>query len=202
MEPTVVLGFITGLIHILGSLFYLKRVLSNINKPNATTWVLWTLISATNSLTYLIMTGDWVKSLLPIASFLATAIILLLASLKGKLSKLQTIDTLALIIGLIAMLIWWQFKSATYANLIIQLTVIISIIPTFVGTLKHNVVETPLPWFLWSMAYSLSIIVIILRWQHQLQDLAYPLVSLILHCGVGVVVIYQEKKTLKNLCQY
>jgi hypothetical protein len=184
---TILIGILAGFLHILAFAIYNKQMLRGTSYPNSATWTLWTFLTVLNVSSYFVMGGDLVKSILPIASSVACVLTFLFAIYKGKLSKVDPWDGLALGIGIVAGLVWWYYKSATYANLILQISIAVSFVPTYRGVWKDPRKEKALPWYIWSSAYVLSVIVIILRWQNQYQDLAYPINCLVLHAVVGLM---------------
>ena len=165
------------------------------SQPNSATWTLWAFITVLNLVSYAVMSGDWVKSILPFASSLACILTFLFALYKGKLSKIDLWDGIALFIGIASIIVWWYLKSATYANLILQASIAVSFVPTYRGVWLNPLKERSFPWYIWSFAYSLNIIVIVLRWRDQYQDLVYPINCLILHALVGVLT----KRKLKPI---
>lgn len=188
MENTAVfLGILAGALHLVAFGIYNRQIFKGTSKPNAATWTLWAILTVLNFTSYKAMSGDWVKSFLPTASSLACVATFVVALFKGKLSRLNIYDSAALFIGLVAAGAWWYFNSATSANLIMQVAVLISFVPTYRGVWQDPKTEKALPWFIWSSAYILSIAVVVMRWQGQYQDLVYPVNCLILHAVVGVL---------------
>lgn len=185
----MVLGFIGGAMHVMAFLIYNRQMLRGESKPNTATWSTWVVLSTLNATSYFFMSGDWVKTLLPIASTTACIGTFAFSLLKGKLSKLDPLDTLALILGLGVSFVWWWQRNATFANLLLQIPITISFFPTYRGVVKNPKVEKALPWFIWSSAYIFSITTVILRWKGQPQDLVYPVLCLILHGGVGFLTL-------------
>ena len=193
MKIDVVLGIIAGLMHILAFTIYNKQMLKGTSHPNSATWTLWAFLSILNCVTYILMSHDWVKGLLPIASTAACIATFVFPIFKGKLSRLNTPDIAALVIGSLSVFVWWYFRSATYANMILQVCVFISFIPTYRGVWKEPALEKALPWFIWSSAYIFSIVVVFIRWQGQLTDLVYPINCLLLHAGIGLLTFKAPK---------
>jgi len=193
MIVEVILGAIAGLIHIVAFLIYNKQMLQGTSRPNIATWTLWLFISTLNCISYIVMSKDWVKGLLPIMSSLACIATFIFSVFKGKLSKLNLWDSIALVVGIIAVLVWWRYRSATHANLILQISIAISFVPTYRGVWKDTSTEKSWPWFIWSSAYILTITVVFLRWQGQYQDLVYPINCLLLHSGVGISSLRKPK---------
>lgn len=187
MDPTLWLGITAGLMHVVAFALYNKQMLRGTSIPNAATWTLWTFLTVLNVSSYAVMSGDLVKSILPAASSIACIGTFLFSLYKGKLSRMDKWDGFALAIGLVLGFVWWWYHSAICANLILQLSVAISFVPTYRGVWKNPATEKAFPWYLWSFAYVLSIIVVVLRWQGQYVDLVYPVNCLILHAVVGLL---------------
>ncbi len=192
MNIDFILSLFSGLIHIVAFAIYNKQMIRGESVPNKATWTLWAFLTVLNGSSYLVMSHDLIKSLLPIISSLACLATFLFALTKGKMSKLDKIDKLIFCIGFVAIFVWWYFKSATYANLVLQVSIPLSFIPTFRSVYHEPKTEKPLPWFLWASAYIFSLIVVSMRWQGQIQDLVYPINCLILHAGVGILALRKK----------
>lgn len=82
----------------------------------------------------------------------------------GKFSPLERRDRILLGLGLVAVFVWWEFRSAAGGNLIALVAFLISFKPTFDGVSKDPFKETPLPWVLWTLACCITTAnVIVLR---------------------------------------
>lgn len=187
MDLAISLSIMAGLLQLLAFAIYNKQILQETSQPNTATWTLWFFLTILNASSYLSMSGDWVKCILPFVSSIACVLTFLFSLSKGKFSKLDPWDSIALLIGITAGIVWWYSKSATYANLILQTSIAISFIPTYRGVWKNPLKERALPWYLWSLAYLLLLYVVLLRWSGQYQDLVYPVSGLVFHAMVGVL---------------
>lgn len=183
----IILSVLGGVLQLVAFAIYNKQILKGLSKPNAATWTLWMFTSTLNCITYIIMSGDVVKGFLPIASTVACIATFFYALKKGKLSKLNGWDTTVLALGLVSAVVWWIFRSATYANLILQICILVSFIPTYRTVWNDYRTEKALPWFLWSLAYVFVLVAVILRWRGQVQDLVYPINCFVLHLIVGIL---------------
>jgi len=179
--------------HIVAFIIYHKQMLRGTSRPNRATWTLWVFISTLNCISYIVMSKDIVKGFLPIASTIGCIVVFVVSLFKGKLSKLNIRDEIVLVLGFVSLFVWWGYRSATYANLLLQVCIVISFIPTFWGVWVNATNEKTLPWFIWASAYILTITVVFLRWQGQYQDLAYPINCLVLHTGVGILALRKPK---------
>ncbi|MEK7159187.1 MAG: hypothetical protein AAB766_01665 [Patescibacteria group bacterium] len=186
VDITIVLGAIAGLLQLVAFVIYNKQIIHGTSQPNVATWTLWAYLTVLNVSSYAVMSNDWVKCILPAVSSAACLATFFFAAYKGKLSKLETWDSAALLIGIFAGFVWWYFSSAKYTNLILQGAAAISFAPTLRGVWKDPLKERALPWYIWSFAYVLNLIVISMRWRNQYEDLVYPVNCLILHAAVGL----------------
>lgn len=194
MDTAIALGVIAGLLQLVAFAIYNKQIIHGTSRPNAATWTLWSYLTVLNVASYAVMSNDWVKCILPAASSAACLTTFFYAAYKGKLSKLESLDNVTLLIGIFAGFVWWYFSSAKYANLILQVAVAISFAPTLRGVWINPLIERAWPWFIWSSAYVLNIIMIVMRWRNQYEDLVYPINCLILHATVGLLARRKESE--------
>lgn len=181
MDISTTFGILAGALNILAFIIYNKQMLQETSRPNSATWALWVFTYTLNASSYIIMSGDLIKSILSITNAVACVLTFIFSLYKGKLSKIDLWDGLTLGIGIIAILVWWHYKSATYANMILQVSSVVSFYPTARGIWKDPTQEKALPWCIWSIDCILNIIAIILRWKGQYSDLAYPTSTLMLN---------------------
>jgi len=193
MNLELLLGLIPGLIHFTAFLIYNKQMLKGESRPNTTTWTLWSVIATLNCISYIYMSGDAIKGVIAITGSILCVGTLMLSLVKGKLSKLNRWDIYVLMVGVVAVIFWWIFRSATYGNLILQACFLISFIPTYKYVIKNPKNEKGLPWFIWGFAYLVAICIVLLRWNNQYQDLVYPILSCVTHGGLGFLTLRKLK---------
>jgi len=185
----VFLSSLAALLHVIAFAIYNKKMLEEKSCPNTATWTLWSFLTILNVSSYWKMSGDLIKSLLPFASSAACILTYLFCLYKGKMNLKETdiYDKLSLVAGIVAGIVWWYYKSATCGNLILQAAIIISFVPMWKMVWRKPSKESALPWYIWSLAYVLSIVVVILRWNGQYRDLVYPVICFLLHLSVGLL---------------
>lgn len=194
MQVSVALSIAAGLLHIVAFVFYNKQMLQKTSCPNAATWTLWVSLTILNVTSYKSMSGDWIKAILPITSSAACILTYMFATYKGKFFWPDKWDSIVFATGAVAGLVWWYFQSATYANLILQISIAISFVPTLRGVWSNPQKEKAAPWLIWGTAYILMIAVICLRWQPgHYKDLVYPINCLVLH---SLVATFAMRKSL------
>jgi len=193
MDASWVLGVFAGSVHLVSYALYNREMLLGRIRPNTATWILWSFLATLNTASYLAMSGDLAKSVTPIVGCAACLLTLGLTAKKGRLSRLSRFDLTVLAIGIAAGLLWWGSRSAAFANLLLQLAFVIANIPTLRGVWRDPCTEQPLPWLGFALAYVLNIAVVLMRWQGQVLDLAYPVCSLLADGGVGLVILWRRR---------
>ena len=93
-----------------------------------------------------------------------------------------------LILYVIAVIIWWWYRSALYAHLILVSAAIIAFFPIIINTWNDPMVEDAAPWYIWTVAYVLLFLVVVLRWEKWV-DAIYPVVSIFLSILVAVLAL-------------
>jgi hypothetical protein len=207
MENIVlILGIITSCTHIVAFIIYNVKYIFGNTKPNLISWFLWAALATLNFFSYKSMSGDFIVSMLSLAGSIMCTLTFVIYVIKGILLKkgkfsLDKIECLVLVMGLIAIFVWAltkyvlnleKDKAAMWANFLILLSVSIGFITTYRGVLKNPKNEPTTPWFIWSTAFLLQIVVVIIAWNGKYQNFAYPASMLILHFGVGVVSMRKQ----------
>jgi hypothetical protein len=191
-ELTVALGLMAALLH--GVAYVLYSVQTKIGKssPNAASWSIWAFLATLNALSYHEMSGDLVASLQFFTGSVACILTFLYVLTIGKFSKLKPKEWGLFVLGLLATLVWWKFRSATGANLIVLVAFIISFIPTFEGVLRDPFKETSSSWILWTLAFLVTTTNVVLRDSKPIALLT-PIVLLIAHSSIAILSTQSRK---------
>ncbi|MBM2821142.1 MAG: nuclear protein [Candidatus Berkelbacteria bacterium] len=187
MEAAKALALTSLVIYLFAFGLYNRQIITGKSKPNAAMWTLWVFLAGLNAASYQVMTGDWVKSLITYAGCVAMTTTFLITLRTGKFSRLGSFDWILLGLGFVAILAWWVKQDATYANMLLQLAIAISFVPTYMGVWQKPANERPLPWVLFSLGYVFQTLVVVTRWTGQIQDLVYPINCFTLHLVVGLL---------------
>jgi len=189
MHLSIFLSFLASFLQIVAFVIYNKQLIRGLSKPKITSWGLWAFLSFLSTASYIKFTGDIVKGIMPLTISSIVIFTFFYALHASKFSKLNKLDITVLLFGIISIFVWWLYRSAVSANLILQLSAAIAYIPTLSGVWKHaSSNEKFLPWFIWSIAYILAGAVVILRWTAQYEALVYPFMHALLSASVGVLV--------------
>lgn len=193
MDISILLGITASCISIFSYVLYNKNIFTGRCKPNVVTWGLGSFLLIIHTITYIAMSKDAVKGILSITGSAACCLTFIFALFRGQLARIKKFDLCALGIGLIATLVWLLYKNATYANLLLQLCFIISMIPTYRTVWHNSKTEKPLSWLLWAGTNIIMINVVILRWRGQYQDLAAPAIAAIMQISVALLSLRRPR---------
>lgn len=192
-ELTVTLGLIAALLHGVAYFTYNVQAKMGRSSPNAATWSVSAFLAILNAFSYREMSGDAVTTLQFFTGSIACVITFLYVLTIGKFSWLKLKEWALFALGLLATLIWWRFRNATGANIIILFAFLIAFIPTLEGVWRNPFKETPLPWVLWTIAFFITTANVVLR-GNKLVALIMPIVLLVVHCGVAILSAQSRKE--------
>jgi hypothetical protein len=192
-EKSRTLALIAGLLSVMAFVLYNWKNLVGATHPNVSSWAVWAFITILNFTSYKKLTGDWVKSLLPMANAVMCILTALLALRTGSFRSLSGIDQLCLLIGIVAGLCWWIFKSKDYAETLVQIilevAIVIGFIPTIVGAVHNPSSEPWMSWLLWTVSFGTQYFVVKLTWRGKLIDFLYPVNMFLFHGAVFVFAL-------------
>lgn len=193
MNIATLLGIIAGLLQLPSCYLYNKYILQGTIRPSIVSWGIWALLTILSTTTYHYLTNDVIISILPLTISLAIIITFLCILYRENFSLTYDHWNVAtLIIGFISIVIWYALQSATYANLILQIASCIAYIPTYRNVKQHPHYEPLLPWILWTIAYVLGGIVVLLRWTEQYEALVYPILNILTSGNITYIIIQSK----------
>jgi len=146
-----------------------------------------------NMASYFAMTGDILKNSLPLVSSVACLVTFIFVLCKKNSARLSLTDMAIFCLGMASVFAWWWFKSATCANMILQFAIFIAFIPTYRSVWKNPMNENPVPWMIFSLAYMMLSVTVILRWHGNNFDLVFPLLGFVLHCALTFLIMLRRK---------
>jgi hypothetical protein len=187
--PSLTFGILAGATQLWGYYLYNKHV----TRPNATSWAIWSFSALLDLASYFFITGDWMKNILPATCALASIYIFTKALYKKRLERPDRKDVALLGTDLTITGIW-SVTNAVVANLLFQISAVISFIPLVRAIRKGKTDERESPWMVWTTAYALmlvSIAVNLTTWV----ELAYPIVHMIIHTWVWYEVARYHRRS-------
>jgi hypothetical protein len=188
----LVISVLASFFQIFGYLVYIRKITDGVIRPNAASWSIWTFGAVLESYSYIVVTGDWVKNLLPVTCTVLAIVLFIFCLSRGHFFRPTKLEFGIVVMDCIAILVWWYFSSALYANLLLIVTAIVSFLPIMHNTFVDPESENATPWFLWTVAYGLLGLVVLIRWE-KWEDLIYPLAFFLLHLIVGIMSVDRKK---------
>ena len=189
MDIALFLSVAACSIQVLAYILYVRMSRSGSIVPNMTMWTIGLALVLLNASTYVTMTGDLVKAALPIVSSCAYMWMYAQIVRRGSFGHIDTTNAIIVVLGVAASLVWYLLRSAMYVNFILVGAIVISFVPLFRSAWRDPSTEKPLPWSMWTSAYAISLVVVMLRWRDQPQDLVFPICMMLIHGTVAVLSI-------------
>ena len=186
--PTLVLSVVASLSQVLGYWIYFLKIREKKIKPNTASWSIWAFSAVLESVSYIFVTGDWVKNLLPIACALSAISLFLYCFKYGHFERLSGLDRSLVVADLFIILVWFLTQSPIYANILLVITAVVSFVPIIRTTWINPKGENATPWFVWTVAYCLLTVLVVVRWE-KWEDLVYPLTFAVLHGIIGIFAL-------------
>lgn len=151
--------------------------------PNIAAWAVWASITILNVTSYWKMSDDWETSIMPLIGSIGCVCTFVLALVSGRFKKLESYDTSAFVIGILAALAWWWFHSASFANVLLQGAVAVGFIPMYRDLWKKPSLERWPAWAMWAVSFLLGFVAVWLR-DKPWQEYVYYVSCFCLHAAI------------------
>ena len=189
-QISVTFGIAAGVTQLIGYWVYGKGANGKINTGS---WSIWALGGIIDLVSFFAITGDWVVNILPAVCALGSIGTFCYAIKRRRFSWPDKVD--CMFVGVDGMItVVWFFTNAVLANLLYQVSTILSFVPMWRGLIAEREKEEPLPWLIWMFAYSLLTVSVSLRLKRW-EELAYPLRYGVLCFIVVLIVTIKQQKS-------
>ena len=180
---------------------YLKQTIKGESTPNPGTWIAWFVIMGINTVTYFkVVNDDYFKSAIVFVGFISVTLIMVYSLLRGKFVKLTKVDIWLLALSIIIGIFWQATKKAEVSNLLLQIVIFVSFLPTAIGLIQGRLKEKHTPWTLAAIAYSLQTASLLINYNGNLYELFLPIINGIMGNGmITVIIFYQDIKMVKAI---
>lgn len=188
-EKSRICAVLAGFLSVLAFMLYNWKNFAGQTHPNVSSWAVWGFITVLNFTSYKKMTGDWVKSVLPTVDSALCIVTAILALHTGSIRSLSVTDQACFWLGVSAGAGWWVFKSASFAQVLLQLALIVGFIPTLAGVWHQPEIEPSQSWLLWTGSFVVQFFVVKYTWRGAKIDFLYPVSMTVFHCVVFILVL-------------
>lgn len=185
------LGIIAGILAFATGIPYIWNIIGGITKPNVVTYFVWTLLQTIAIIAQLEAGASW-SIFLVIGSTISIGIIFLLSLTKYGYKEYSWVDTVALVLAGVAILVLLFTEHPVLAILLPIVADAIGAIPTLVKTKKYPHTEDQLAWFIMIVASALGILA---TEKMDVANLAYP-IFLLFEAIVIFSLAHFTKKTM------
>jgi len=194
---SLVLGVVAALLHAAAYVLYNRQAKLGQSQPNPISWSVWAFLAILNALTFTGM-SDRVSALQFVAGSVACFCTFIYVLTIGKFAwpKRGAKEWKIFGLGIIAAIVWFAFHSAEWANMVVLLGFVISFKPTYDGVKADPNKETPLSWVIWTVAFGITIINLIIR-DKELVAFITPVVLLLSHGSIAVLSRQSRKRTFQ-----
>lgn len=186
-EKSRALALVAGFFSVVAYITYSWNTLTGATHPNISSWTVWAFLTVLNFTSYKKVTGDWVKSLLPTINSGLCILTTIFAFGTGSFLSLSVIDWVCLMIGVAGGILWFIYKSATFAQILVQIAIVIGFIPTIAGVFGRPSSEPWVVWLMWTTSFTIQYFVVKSTWKGKYMEFLYP-INMVLSHGVVFVL--------------
>lgn len=195
---SIILGVVAAVLHGAAYVMYMRQAKLGKSKPNPISWSIWAFLAVMNVSTFTAM-SDLVSALQFVTGTVACIVTFLYVLRIGKFEWPERGASEWKIFGLalLAAIVWYVFRSAEGANMIVLVAFLISFKPTLDGVKEDPENETARPWWIWTLAFVLTIVNLIIR-DKALIAFAMPVILLLAHFIIGWLSRETRKRVFRT----
>jgi hypothetical protein len=136
-------------------LFYFRQISKGESTPNPVTWSIWVVVFGMNTVTYFLVAGNDVMKAIQsgLATFFILMIVIYVLVKKGFAKTDKKTDYLCLLLAVVVGIFWKTTRDEITTNLLLQVILAISFIPTLNGIVKGTGKEAFLSWTMAVISY-------------------------------------------------
>ncbi len=180
----IALGILAGLVQLAGYWYYHKAMTSHPDhNPNAASWFMWGVGGVAELIVYAALVEDAAKEILPAVCAVVVVITFLRVWWREESLSLDRNDWIIVLFDAAVVAFWFVTKNPFAANALLGIDMILSFWPILKSTRENPSAEQPKPWLLWTIAYGILTVVVIIRWEN-VWELIYPVFYFLLHGAV------------------
>jgi len=193
----IILGIAAALLNIYGFWIYNKSVFYSKNNPNATTWLVWSVLSVINTWSYLKGTGDWVITLQFFTGLIGCIVTFVFCWVTGKFEKPDKTEQKILVACAISLMVLFS-GNVTHANYITLFAFTISWWATIRKVWRDPNIETSLPWLIWSAVFWMQLNNAIQRFDDYWLALVNPAWLLVTNLTIALLASNWRKQRMES----
>lgn len=180
----MILGILAGLVQLAGYWYY-HKVMSDYDghAPNAASWFMWGVGGVTELIVYAALVGNHSKEILPAVCAVVVIITFVRVWWRERSLSMDRSDWMVVAFDAAVVAFWFVTKNPFASNALLGVDMLLSFWPILKTTRKNPSCEHPLPWMIWTVAYGLLTLVVVIQWENG-WELIYPVLYMVLHGAV------------------
>lgn len=187
-----------------GLLVLLAFVVYNLRseKISTGTWIILAFGDSLDLASYFEMTDDWWRSIVPATFAFGSLVTFVVGFLRKRFAWPDPFDCFIVVLDFVIIGGWaWletnglmpaldshKFAPAAVANIALQATALIALVPMWRAHVRGREREQPVPWILWSLAFMVFSISTALNFATY-EELVYPVVGLLTHAPIALLAL-------------
>lgn len=186
-----------SIIAICGYILYYLNIKETGIVFNRLTWAMASVTISMETITYCVVSKDFVNSLYFIVCSICTILITIKVWKWNTWSTINRSQKYSLAFYSLAIAIWPVFDLPFIAHLLLLIAIPVSFYPVYISAFKNYKTENSLPWLLWSVS-DLFVIFNIGFNMKTVQELPYAIVSFICPFTVYAIIMFQRIRNFKS----
>lgn len=189
-------AYSAALLHFTAYAIYLYQVGHSISDPNAASWTVWAFLSALNAFSFWKTSRSAEASAQFFTGAVMCIVVYAFSVATGSFKPISNLEVGILISCLLACLAWYLTESPALASLMAGTILAVSFYPTIMGVAANPAAESPLPWFLWTAAFSVTLYNAWKLRRMPGREMAWtpvvlyvPLIGIVAHAAVGSLAL-------------
>ena len=177
--------------------FYFKDTVSAEIKPNRWSWLIWSITTAVESVTYHEVSGDWMKSTVFFLSAVCCGVVTARIWTKSKWQTPDWSEVVSIVASLGALGIWFKYRDVLGAHYLVVGALPIAFFPTWKEAWKDFGKEFTWAWPLWTIGDFFAILLILSRFEKR-EELPYAVMECLCHLVVWGIVAFKRREALDS----
>lgn len=194
MDIDFFLSIVTSWFFLFFFIVYNKDIIRGKIKPNIVTRSLFSLITLINSISYLYLTQDILKSILLLTDCLACVVVTCFLIYKYGFTRPNKFEFIIIVLSGLALLVGYILKSPLYINLLLQPIYILAFLPTYKNVWNKPQDENVAIWFARALCFLINIGVVLLRGMDSWIDLVCLGIAFFLHIGLAIFIVMRKNR--------
>jgi hypothetical protein len=175
---------------------YFKDTIKESIQPNRWSWLIWSVSTLVEALTYGATSGDFLKAFIFYTSAACCLIVTSLIWLRSTWQKPSWTEFFCVFISIFALILWLYFRLTVWAHLLTVIALPVGFIPTWQSAWKNFLHENSLSWLYWTVGDFLAVAFVLSRLSKNI-ELPFVIMEALCQGAVLTIIILRKRKARK-----